>query len=117
MSKYQTMGDVRIAAREYGMTLDEFFFQTDPEVFEGVDWNNDEPSESVSDRLERLNNEMRIIAKYGQAIPDRMLTEYYDVLDKWIEESNKEWANVRDALENAPIGDVDDYATEKDIQL
>lgn len=84
------MGDVRIAARESGMTLDEFFFQTAPEVFEGVDWNNDEPSESLDEQLERLNNEMRIIAKYGLSIPDQLLTEYHDVLDKWTEEFIKE---------------------------
>ena len=110
------MGDVRIAAREYGMTLDEFFFQTAPEEFEGVDWNNDEPSESLHERVERLNREACIIAKYGQAIPDRLLTEYYDALDKWVEEFSKDWERTKEAMENAPIGNVDDYLTLEDIE-
>lgn len=113
MSNYKTMGDVRIAAREHGMTLDDFFFQTAPEEFEGVDWNNDEPSESLSERVERLEYEMYVIAKYGQPIPDRLLTEYHNALDAEI----KEWESIKEAMENAPIGNVDDYATEEDIKL
>lgn len=107
------MGDVRTAAREYGMTLDEFIFQTEPEELEGVDWNNEQPTETAEERLERLNFEINVFVRYGCEIPDRLLTEYYDAIDKWAEQESE----AQEAMNNAPIGDIEDYATGEDIQL
>lgn len=38
------MGDVRIAANNHGMTVEEFFDQTAPEELEDVDFGNEEPT-------------------------------------------------------------------------
>lgn len=107
------MGDVRIAARENGMSVEQFFFESDPNDFVNVDWNDDRPTERLDDRLERLMNEMNVIAKYGYEIPDRLLQEYYGAMDEWVEQFEQD----RRRMEEAPIGCVDDYATEEDIKI
>jgi len=111
------MGDIRRAANEYGMSLDDFFFQSAPEDFEGVDWNDNEPSEDSDERLERLREEIRIIDKWGLDIPERLRDEYGAALDEWCREFEASERCRMYEGEGMEIGSVDDFATDKDIQL
>jgi hypothetical protein len=85
------MGDVRIAAEDYGMTVEQFFANCYPEELEEVDWSNDRPSaENVSeqlrylnDRIERLEQERRILLKWGYPVPE--------ILENEISEQSKNW--------------------------
>lgn len=116
-NKIRTMGDVRIAAREYGMSVDDFMYDYAIDMDgNGIDWSNDKPSENLAERVERLNDEIRIIAKYGCDIPDRLLEVYHDALEEWAKWAAQECERVREAMENAPIGDVDDYWCLEDEQ-
>ena len=91
------------------MTIDQLMFVSEPDAFDAVDWNDERPSESLSDRLERLNYEMMLLTKYDCDIPDRLTSEYSEALAEWMVEYEKEWERVKFAMENAPIGTIEDY--------
>lgn len=83
------MGDVRLAAEDCGMTVEQFFAESYPEEFERVDWNDERPSDKylkeqlkvLDERLDSLELERRIIRKWGYEVP-KELDEWYSRVSK-----------------------------------
>ena len=88
------MGDVRLAAEDCGMTVEQFFAESYPEEFEQVDWSNDRPSNEyleeqlqvLGERLESLEKERRILKKWGCQIPEE--------LDEWYSQVSKRFTEI-----------------------
>ena len=77
------MGDVRLAANDCGMTVEQYFAESAPEELERVDWNDERPSDAylderlqiLNEQIEQLERERRILRKWGCAVPSE--------LDEW----------------------------------
>lgn len=94
MNEYRTMGDVRLAAEDCGMTVEQFFAESYPEDFERVDWSDERPSNKylkeqlkvLDERIISLENERRILRKWGHKIPEE--------LDEWYSQATKRYAEI-----------------------
>lgn len=90
----RTMGDVRLAAIDCGMTVEQYFAESAPEELERVDWTDERPSEEylderlqiLDDQISQLERERRILRKWGCAVPSE--------LDEWESKLSKRWTEL-----------------------
>lgn len=90
----RTMGDVRLAANDCGMTVEQYFAESAPEELERVDWNDERPSDGylgerlqiLNEQIEQLERERRILRKWGCAVPSE--------LDEWLSDLSKRWTEL-----------------------